>query len=202
MKFMEENEKIKKETFNLVKETVTVKEVAEICKKHTPNVKIKVTENEIPNLGYTLSNKKLLDTGFKFLYNLDESIFTMIQKWSFKENEKDLEYKTRGEKEFIDRRGKISNYELTEAINLIGYIESTKGSMRANHYHPVQEQKVLLVKGQFISIYKGLLEKNSPKITHIINEGDSVVTKPNVAHTMVFTKDSIFLNLVRGEREH
>jgi len=74
--------------------------------------------------------------------------------------------------------------------------------MRANHYHPVQEQKVLLVKGQFISIYKSLLEKNAPKITHIVNEGDSVVTKPNVAHTMVFTKDSIFLNLVRGEREH
>ena len=49
---------------------------------------------------------------------------------------------------------------------------------------------------------KSLLEKNSPKITHVINAGDSVVTKPNVAHTMVFTKDSIFLNLVRGEREH
>ena len=74
--------------------------------------------------------------------------------------------------------------------------------MRANHYHPVQEQKVLLVKGQFISIYKSLLDKNAPKITHIINEGDFVVTKPNVAHTMVFTKDSIFINLVRGEREH
>jgi 2-polyprenyl-3-methyl-5-hydroxy-6-metoxy-1,4-benzoquinol methylase len=29
-----------------------------------------------------------------------------------------------------------------------------------------------------------------------------VVTRPNVAHTMVFTQDSIFLNLVRGEREH
>ena len=29
-----------------------------------------------------------------------------------------------------------------------------------------------------------------------------IVTQPNVAHTMVFTKDSIFLNLVRGEREH
>ena len=40
------------------------------------------------------------------------------------------------------------------------------------------------------------------KVTHVINEGDCVVTKPNVAHTMVFTKDSIFLNLVRGEREH
>ena len=42
MKFMEENETIKKETFNLVKETVTVKEVAEICKKHNPRVKIKI----------------------------------------------------------------------------------------------------------------------------------------------------------------
>ena len=202
MKFMEKNEKISKEIFNLVKETVTVKEVAEICKKHNPKVTIKSTDDEIPNLGYALSNKKLLNTGFKFLYSLDESIFTMIQNWSFKKFDKNLEYKTRGEKEYIDKRGKISNYELTEAINLIGYIESVKGSMRANHYHPVQEQKVLLVKGQFISLYKSLLEKDAPKITHVINEGDSVVTKPNVAHTMIFTKDSIFLNLVRGEREH
>jgi nucleoside-diphosphate-sugar epimerase/quercetin dioxygenase-like cupin family protein len=202
MKFMEEKDKIQKETFNLVKETVTVKEVAEICKKYNNKVTIKETDDEIPNLGYTLSNKKLLKTGFKFLYSLDGCISEMIQKWSFNKNEKDLEYKSRGEKEYIDKRGKISNYELTEPINLIGYIESKKGSMRANHYHPVQEQKVLLVKGQFISLYKSLLEKNATKISHIINEGDSVVTKPNVAHTMVFTKDSIFLNLVRGEREH
>jgi len=202
MKFMEENNNIERQTFNLVKETVTVKDVAEICKKYNPKVTIRSTDDEVPNLGYTLSNRKLLKTGFKFLYNLDESISTMIQKWSYIKFDKDLEYKTRGTKEYIDKRGKISNYELTEPINLIGYIESVKGSMRANHYHPVQEQKVLLVKGQFISIYKNLLEKNAPKITHVVNEGDSVVTKPNVAHTMVFTKDSIFLNLVRGEREH
>ncbi|HJO77218.1 MAG TPA: NAD-dependent epimerase/dehydratase family protein [Pelagibacteraceae bacterium] len=202
MKFMAENEAINKETFNLVKESVTVREVAEICKKYNPKTIIKTTDDETPNLGYTLSNKKLLATGFKFYYNLEESISVMIKQWLYKQNDYDLEYKTRGEKEFIDRRGKISNYELTEPINLIGYIESASGSMRANHYHPVQEQKVLLVKGQFISIYKSLLDKNAPKITHVINEGDSVVTKPNVAHTMVFTKDSIFLNLVKGEREH
>jgi len=202
MKFMEENDKLKKEIYNLVQETVTVKEVAEICKKHNPKVIVRVTADEIPNLGYTLSNKKLLRTGFKFLYNLDGCISEMIQKWSYVNFENDLEYKTRGEKEYIDKRGKISNYELTEPINLIGYIESVKGSMRANHYHPVQEQKVLLIKGQFISLYKSLLEDKATKVTHVINEGDSVVTKPNVAHTMVFTKDSIFLNLVRGEREH
>ena len=202
MKFMEGNNKINKEIFNLVKESVTVKEVAEICKKYNPKTSIKITEDETPNLGYTLSNKKLLATGFKFLYSLEKSISTMIRQWSHKQNVDDLEYKTRGKKEFIDKRGKISNYELTEPINLIGYIESIKGSMRANHYHPVQEQKVLLVKGQFISLYKSLLKKKAPKITHVINEGDSVVTKPNVAHAMIFTKDSIFLNLVRGEREH
>jgi nucleoside-diphosphate-sugar epimerase len=202
MKFVGENDKISREIFNLVKEQVTVKEVADICKKHNPKVSIKVTDDPIPNLGYTLSNQKILNTGFKFLYNLNESISEMIKQWSFLKNDKDLEYKSKGEKEFIDKRGKISNYELTEPINLIGYIESCKGSMRANHYHPVQEQKVLLIKGQFISLYKSLLEKNATKVTHVINEGDSVVTKPNVAHTMVFTKDSIFLNLVRGEREH
>ena len=109
MKFMEEKENIKKETFNLVKEIVTVKEVAEICKKYNPKVTVKITDDEIPNLGYTLSNKKLLKTGFKFLYNLDECISEMIQKWSFTKNENDLEYKVRGEKEYIDKRGKISN---------------------------------------------------------------------------------------------
>ena len=36
----------------------------------------------------------------------------------------------------------------------------------------------------------------------MVNEGELIVTKPNVAHAMVFNKDSIFLNLVRGEREH
>lgn len=38
--------------------------------------------------------------------------------------------------------------------------------------------------------------------TKVINEGDIAIIKPNVAHTMVFTQDTIFLNLVRGEREH
>jgi hypothetical protein len=66
----------------------------------------------------------------------------------------------------------------------------------------VQEQKCLLIKGQYISVYQDLLEKNAPKITHIVKAGDLIVTRPNVAHTMVFTQDSIFLNLVRGEREH
>ena len=81
-KFMEEKNDISYETFNLTKDTLTVKEVALICKKHNPKIILKETNDEVPNLGFSLSNKKLLKTGFIFLYDLDQSIKEMIQKWS------------------------------------------------------------------------------------------------------------------------
>ncbi len=201
-KHMEEREDISSEVFNLTKDTITVKEVAEICKKYNPKITLRETNDEIPNLGFSLSNKKILGTGFKFLYSLDESIKDMISKWSSQNLIKDLEHVRDGENEFIDPRGKISNHELTEPINLIGLIDSKKGTIRANHYHPQQEQKCLFTKGQIIEIFQDILNPNSPKITQVVNEGQLSIIKPNVAHTMVFTKDTTFLNLVRGEREH
>ena len=112
------------------------------------------------------------------------------------------EFVVRGKDAFVDKRGEINNFKLNENINLIATITSKRGTMRSNHYHPIQQQKCLLIKGEYISVYKDLQSKNSKKITHVIKPGDLVVTEPNVAHTMVFTKDSIFLNLVKGEREH
>ena len=201
-KFMEEKTEISSQIFNVTKETLTVKEVARICKKYNPKTQLKETNDEVPNLGFSLSNKKLLKTGFKFLYNLDQSIEEMIIKWSRKNLIKDLEYVKDGEDIFEDNRGKISNHELTEPINLIGLINSKKGTIRANHYHPQQEQKCLFTKGQIIEIYQDIINPNSPKITQVVNEGQLSIIKPNVAHTMVFTKDTTFLNLVRGERDH
>ena len=201
-KFMEEKDNISNELFNLTKDTVTVKQVAEICKKHNQKVKLKETNDEIPNLGFSLSNKKILKTGFKFLYNLDESIKEMIFKWSEQKFIRELEYVKDGESDFVDARGKISNHELTEPVNLIGLIDSKKGTIRANHYHPQQEQKCLFTKGQIIEVYQDLLNPGSPKITQVVNEGQQSVIKPNVAHAMVFSKDTTFLNLVRGDREH
>ena len=201
-KNMEEREDILSETFNLTKDTVTVREVAEICKKYNPKIIVKETNDEVPNLGFSLSNKKILNTGFKFLYNLDQSIKDMIFKWSKQNLIKELEHVRDGDNEYIDARGKISNHELTEPINLIGLIDSKKGTIRANHYHPQQEQKCLFTKGQIIEIFQDILNPNAPKITQVVNEGQLSIIKPNVAHTMVFTKDTTFLNLVRGEREH
>ena len=201
-KFMEENDEINSEIFNLTKDTVTVKEVANICKKYNSKLELRETNDEIPNLGFSLSNKKLLNAGFKFLYRLDNSIGEMISKWSKQNIRKDLEYVKNGEDNFIDSRGSISNHELTESINLIGLIDSKKGTIRANHYHPQQEQKCLFTKGQIIEVFQDIINPNSPKITQVVNAGQLSVIKPNVAHAMVFTKDTTFLNLVRGERDH
>ena len=201
-KFMEERNDIKKDIFNVSKDSITVENFANICEKINPKLKIIKTNDKVPNPGYSLSNKKLLGTGFKFLYSLNESIKEMISKWSKQDLRKDLEYVKDGEDEYIDKRGKISNHELPEPVNLIGLIDSKKGTMRANHYHPQQEQKCLFTKGQIIEVFQDLLNPNSPKITQVVNEGQLSIIKPNVSHTMVFTKDKVFLNLVRGEREH
>ena len=201
-KFMEEKKEINSEIFNLTKDTVSVKDVANVCKKYNPKIILKETNDEVPNLGFSLSNKKLLNTGFEFLYNLDQNIKEMIEKWSKQNIKKDLEYVKDGENIFKDSRGTISNHELTEPINLIGLIDSKKGTIRANHYHPQQEQKCLFTKGQIIEVFQDILNPNSPKVTQVVNAGQLSVIKPNVAHTMVFTKDTTFLNLVRGERDH
>ena len=201
-KFMEERDDLANDIYNLTKDTISVKEVAEICKKINPKVTLKETNDEVPNMGFSLSNEKILNTGFKFLYSLEESIKEMILKWSKQNLIKDLEHVRDGTDEYIDARGRISNHELTEPVNLIGLIDSKKGTIRANHYHPQQEQKCLFTKGQIIEIFQDILNPNSPKITQVVNEGQLSIIKPNVAHTMVFTKDTTFLNLVRGERDH
>ncbi len=201
-KFMESRNDLNFDIFNLTKDTISVKEVAEICKKINPKITLKETNDEVPNMGFSLSNEKILSTGFEFLYSLEESIKEMIFKWSKQNLIKDLEHVRDGTDEFIDERGKISNHELTEPVNLIGLIDSKKGTIRANHYHPQQEQKCLFTKGQIIEIFQDILNPNSPKITQVVNEGQLSIIKPNVAHTMVFTKDTTFLNLVRGERDH
>ena len=138
---------------------------------------------------------------FEFLYNLNQNIKEMIEKWSKQNLIKDLEHVKDGENLFIDDRGFISNHELTEPINLIGMIESKKGTIRANHYHPQQEQKCLFTKGQIIEIFQDIINPNAPKITQVVNAGQLSIIKPNVAHTMVLQRYNIS-KPCRGERDH
>lgn len=191
------------ETFHLSNENMTVKELALLIKKvGGESVTMVETDDDIPNEGYTMSNKKLLATGFEFRDNIESAVSEMLKRWSARKMPAELEYLQRGQNEFKDDRGKISNFELTEPINLIGLIESKAGTVRANHYHPIQEQKCLLISGFYISVIKDLAEPDSPIITRLVGPGDLAVIQPNVAHAMIFLKDSVVLNLIRGDRDH
>ena len=59
---------------------------------------------------------------------------------------------------------------------------------------------MLICKGQIIEIFKDIINPNSPKITQVVNEGQLSIIKPNVAHTMVFTKDTTFFKPSQRER--
>ena len=202
MEFVGENNEIKNEIFNCVNENLTVKQVADICKKVNKHVQIVNTKDSVPNKGYSLSNKKIKNTGFEFLYNVEKSIEEMVGSWRDREIITTNEEVEIGADNFIDDRGIISNYYFDDSINMIGYVESKKETIRGNHYHPIQTQKCLLIKGSYISITKDLSDNTSVTETRLINEGDLSTIPPYVAHTMVFLEDSIFLNLVNGEREH
>ena len=200
--FVAENNSLNREIFNCVNENMTVREVGEICKKLNKNLTLVSTKDPVPNKGYSLSNKKLLDTGFKFQFNLEESIKSMVKSWNHYQTIQKNEEIEIGKDNFLDDRGIISNYYIDDSINMIGYVESVKGSIRGNHYHPVQTQKCLLIKGKYISVTKDLLDPYSVLETRLVNEGEMSTIPPNVAHTMIFLENSIFLNLVNGERDH
>lgn len=83
--FLSEN-RFNQEIFNIVHENVKVKDIAQICKKYLNQVQIEEVKNETPNEGYTLSNKKIIDTGFIFEQNLNTEIGKMIYAWKNKSN--------------------------------------------------------------------------------------------------------------------
>ena len=202
LEFVGENDGIKNEIFNCVNENTTVENVAKICKKINNKINVIPTDDEIPNLGYWLDNKKIINTGFKFLYNLDSCLEEMINAWRFETKHQFNEEIITGKDNYEDSRGLIENYYFNDLINMIGSVTSKKGSVRGNHYHPIQTQKCLLISGSYISVTKDLNEENSVVETRYIKSGELSIIPPNIAHTMIFLEDSVLLNLVAGEREH
>ena len=59
----------------------------------------------------------------------------------------------KGKDDFIDSRGKISNYNLTEPVNLIGYIESKKKYSESQSFSPNPRTKMFVGER---SVYKCL----------------------------------------------
>ena len=136
----------------------------------------------------------------------NNNAFKLTKIWVFMKKDKATKEKVEriihSVNPYIDARGKIENYLLPQTINLLATITSKKGSIRANHYHPEQEQMCLVISGSYVSVYKDLTISNSQIRHQIIKAGDLSIMPPNVAHTMIFLEDSVFLNLVNGNRDH
>ena len=96
----------------------------------------------------------------------------MINKWTFDKQSIENEKIIGGKDSFEDTRGLITNYYFDEPLNLVGYVSSTKGSVRRNHYHPIQTQKCLLISASYISVTKDLNEENSVVETRYIKPGE------------------------------
>ena len=78
----------------------------------------------------------------------------MIFKWSKQSLIKDLEHVKDGENEFIDNRGKISNHELTEPINMIGLIHSKKEQLEQIIIILNKNRNVFLPKVKLLKFFK------------------------------------------------
>ena len=91
LKHLAELDSINRQIFHCSSDNTTVKDVALICQEFSPNVRLVETDDEVPNLGYTMSKQKLLSTGFEFKFPVRAAIQEMIENWSKKEKFSELE---------------------------------------------------------------------------------------------------------------
>lgn len=112
------------------------------------------------------------------------------------------EYIVKSSNPFVDARGRIDNYDLVMPINMANIITSAPRTVRANHYHPEQTQQCLVISGSYVSVFKDLLNPSAEVRSQVVRAGELSVMPAMVAHAMIFREDTVFLNLVGGNRDH
>jgi quercetin dioxygenase-like cupin family protein len=103
------------------------------------------------------------------------------------------------EKPFVDVRGLIQplvDLDMKSAV----LIESTKGSLRANHYHLTDWHYCYVLEGRMEYFHRPHGKSGKPEMV-VVDEGHMVFTPPMVDHAMRFPKDCVFLTLSRNPRD-
>ena len=101
-------------------------------------------------------------------------------------------------KPFIDERGSIQPLLDNEMRSSV-LITSTKGSVRANHYHKTDWHYCYILTGE-INYYYRPHGSNELAREVVIREGQMFFTPPMVEHAMVFPKKTNFLTWGRNSR--
>ena len=100
---------------------------------------------------------------------------------------------------YVDERGKIQ--VLTDfPVGSVVLIESTNGSIRANHYHKKDNHYCYLISGCIEYYHRPVGSDEEPEKI-IIQPGQLFYSPPMVEHAMKFTEDSVFLALTKRNRE-
>lgn len=102
------------------------------------------------------------------------------------------------EKPFVDVRGEIQPL-VDVMMKSCVLISSTKGTVRANHYHQTDWHYCYVMSGGIEYYHRPVGSTALPqKVT--IREGQLFFTGPLIEHAMVFTTDTTFLTLGRNSR--
>ena len=99
---------------------------------------------------------------------------------------------------FADARGAIQPL-VDETMESAVWITSTKGTIRANHYHKTDWHYCYVVKGRIEYHHRPHGSADEPDVV-VIETGQLFFTPPMVDHTMVFLEDTVFLTLGRNSR--
>lgn len=110
---------------------------------------------------------------------------------------------TKTKPEFVDERGYITRLidQDDYPMRAVLYIQSKKGSVRANHYHKTDAHYVYCLSGKFRYSEKDMRKPKSKLESVILKPGDVVLSRPMFAHAMEFLEDSVFLAFTTEPRE-
>lgn len=100
-----------------------------------------------------------------------------------------------------DTRGDIAYFRLPESVTMVGLIPSKRGALRGNHFHPEQEQKLLIASGLCVHLSQPIDDPEAGISAFLARTDEIVVTLPRIAHADIFLEDTLLINLVNGERD-
>ena len=109
--------------------------------------------------------------------------------------------------DFVDARGAITKLldDGKTSIKSILLITSTKGSIRANHYHKEDAHYVYMYSGKMEYVEAPLID-GQPDISQEVKvelvAGDMIYSPPMIAHAMRFTEDTVWVVMALKSRSH
>lgn len=100
-----------------------------------------------------------------------------------------------------DERGSITNLLLLD-VGSVATIRSSRGSVRANHWHREDWHFTLVLEGALAYVERPVGDRASVGDVHRFIVGDMFFTPPSREHAMIFLEDSTVLTFAKRRRDH